>query len=104
MSSIEALRGTGVSTAAFDLLETEGVKEVTISIPGGSSLTVSKDTLNDKLGEIEDLFEELAGAEAKSGALAGKSIKVAIILEEGYTTEDSKEFTVEFENALNVTF
>ena len=105
MNSIQALAGTGIATAATNLLTTEGVKEVTITIPGGSSLTISADTLDSQLDEIEDLFFELAGSEtATAKDLAGKKITVSIALADGYVTEDATEFEVNIDVVAEINF
>ena len=51
----------------------------------------------ENLEQLNDLFKALAGTtDAKAGDLAGKSIEVAIALEEGCTTEDATTFIVDF--------
>jgi len=97
MNSVTALKGTGVSTAAQELLKTDGVKEVVITsekLPG-ASVKVSDGNID--LGLLDEFFLALAGGNtATAKDLAGKSITVTIELEEGYTSSGSKTFTVSF--------
>ena len=101
MNSIQALAGTGIATAATNLLTTEGVKEVTITIPGGSSLTISADTLVDQLDELEDLFFELAGSNATSKSLIGKAIRITVVLDTGYKSNGDPTFAIIFTSRIN---
>ena len=98
MDSVLALQGTGVATAAENLLNEYGVKTVTLEIPGTEiKVEISKDNLMNKLGEINTLFTKLAGTtDATAGDIAGKSITVSISLENGCTTNDETTFTVKF--------
>jgi len=97
MNSVMALKGTGVSTAAQELLKTDGVKEVLITsehLPG-AKVPVSDGNID--LGLLDEFFLALAGGNtATAKDLAGKSITVTIELEEGYTSSGSKTFTVSF--------
>ena len=64
MDSILALEGTGIATAAQNLLETDGVGSVTLSIPGidGAVVVVTKENISEKISELESLFIVLAGS------------------------------------------
>ena len=97
MNSVTALGGTGIVTAAENLLNEESVKTVTLAIPGTSVVVGSVDELISKMGEFDALFTALAGKEnAQASDLAGKSITVTLELEDEYTTSDVKTFTVTF--------
>jgi hypothetical protein len=107
MTSVEALAGTGIGKAAQEILETEGIKSVTILIPGGTSVEVTSQDIMSKLEELDNLFIELTGktdpAQATAGDLAGKSIIAIINLEDGYTTKDATNFTVSFFKEKEIT-
>jgi len=105
MNSVTALCGTGIKTAAENLLATEGVEKVTLSIPGieGVSVTVTKENLGSNYAEIDALFTILAGQpNATTENLIGKSIRFEIILEDGYTTKNNTTFAVTFKSNLDV--
>jgi len=99
MNSIEALEGTGIATAAENLLNEYGVNTVTLAIPGAENgVELTAENLMSKLGELKTLFTTLAGkADAEAGDLAGKSITVTIGLDEGCSAEGTTTFTVTFD-------
>ena len=103
MDSAESLAGTGIQTAALNLLETEGVESVTLKADGIESVTVNAKDILSKIEDLEAFLLELAG-EGKAGALDQKSLTVEIKLAEGYTTENEKEFTIEFEAIVSANF
>jgi len=108
MTSVNALKGTGIATAAENLLLEDGVESVTITIPSGANVTVTAENIMDKLGELDDLFIALAGAPegetANAGHLDGKSVKININVAYGYTATDSTEFTVSFDAVVSANF
>ena len=78
MDSIQSLAGTGIATAAKNLLETAGVKSVTLKF-GDAVLEVSKDTLDktsdEFLAQVMNFFKAVAGDEnATAKDLIGKTI------------------------------
>jgi len=105
MNSVTALGGTGIKTAAENLLATEGVEKVILSIPAieGVSVTVTKENLGSNYAEIDALFTVLAGQQnATTEDLIGKSIRFEIGLENGYTTKNDTTFAIIFKSDLDV--
>ena len=99
MDSVEALKGTGISKIAEELLNAEGVKSVVLTIPGTTAkVEITAENLMEKVEELNELFIALAGKENATAAdLAGKTLEVAVELEEGYVAEGEATFTVAFE-------
>ena len=95
MTSVMALAGTGVATAAENLLETAGVASVTLSGPAGEPVTVSKDDIMSKLEDLDELFKAIAGGENASG-LSGKTVTIKINVESGYDVTGDTTFSVTF--------
>ena len=98
MQSVTALSGTGIVTAAENLLSTDGVKSVTIFIPGTDVyVEVTQANLMEKISELDAMFKYLASTEnALTVDLVGKGIRVNINLESGYTTNDDSTFAISF--------
>ena len=104
MSSVTALQGTGIASAAQNLLNEDGVGTVTIAIPNTTAkVEITAENLTEKLGALDELFEALAGTTNPTAAdLAGKSITITIGLEEGYVAEEATTFTVTFDKKVVV--
>ena len=104
MTSVESLAGTGIATAALNLLETEGVASATIKV-NGAQLTLTKEDLADftKAAEKIDEFIEAAGIDTAAD-LVGKAVSVVITGEAGYQVEGATEFAVSFDALANVNF
>ncbi len=100
MNSIEALAGTGVATAASNLLKEQGVNKVYLVLNDGSQyarLAMDKNTL-DKT-EAENFFKAIG---SKAGDLIGKTLFLTIELEDGYETITRNKFDVVFKDATKV--
>ncbi|MBE6151133.1 MAG: hypothetical protein E7162_04920 [Firmicutes bacterium] len=105
MNSVNALAGTGIATAAENLLNTAGVKEVKIAVDENTYVVVTAENLRQSIAQLDALFKVLAGSdEATAADLAGKSLDIEIFLEDGYTAVGSTEFTIEFDTKPEVTF
>lgn len=105
MDSVAALAGTGVARAATDLLKSEGVASVVLTVAGAEPLEVTTENLktSETKMELDKLFEVLAGVEGTAKDLDGKTVTVKINLEEGYVTEDkTTTFEVTFDKAEQI--
>ena len=99
MNSVTALQGTGVATAAKNLLNAEGVKSVVLKVAGQEPLEITSENLStpENLEALDNLFTALAGT-GTAGNLAGKTLEVKINAKAGYTAVGDTTFTVTFDN------
>jgi len=95
MTSLDALAGTGVATAAANFLNEEGIKSVTLAL-GNTKVTIDE---NLDQAAIETFFKALGN---KAGDLVEKEITATITFEEGFGTKNSEEFTVVFRDSEKV--
>ena len=99
MDSVVALAGTGVATAATDLLKSEGVASVVLTVKGAEPLTITAENLSKSETKIalDNLFLKLAGSEeAKAGELDGKDLEIKINAKVGFEMVGDTVFTVTF--------
>ncbi|MBO5932841.1 MAG: hypothetical protein J6Q19_03845, partial [Bacteroidaceae bacterium] len=90
MNSVNALAGTGIATAAEELLATAGVKEVKIAIAADKYVVVTAENLRQSIAQLDALFKQLAGSDNATAAdLAGKELSISIVLDDGYTAVGS---------------
>ena len=104
MTSVSALSGTGIATAALNLLETEGVASATLKV-NGKELTLTKADLEDVFAAADkiDAFIIDAGI-ATAADLIGKPVSVVINAEAGYQVTGATEFVVSFDKEAEVAF
>ena len=91
MSSMEALAGTGIATAASNFLNEEGIESVTLT-SGSAELVVTKDNLS--AIAVYNFLIAITGENSTANDLDGVTINALIGMEDGYTTSNKDSFDV----------
>ena len=97
MASLDALAGTGIATAAANFLKDNGIESVTLLL--GEAKVVIDENLDQEA--IENFFKELG---TKAGDLVGRPMTAELTFKDGFQTNNSDEFTIQFSEAVTVNF
>ena len=96
ITSIDAIAGTGIATAATNMLDAEGIKSITLTY---EDLSVEISNAWTDIVNIANFFYNVAGTE-NATALKGKTITATVSFEEGYETANSNSFNVSFDTNI----